>query len=619
MEIRLAAAGRRAPLRGRTNECGLLDGLLADVRRSEGRSLVLQGEAGIGKTALLEYLVESASDMTVLRAVGVESEMELAYASLHQLCAPVLSRLGRLPGPQREALKIVFGVAAGAPPDRFLVGLGVLSLLSDSAEQRPVLCVVDDAQWLDRASAVTLAFVARRLLAERIGLVFAAREPSQELQHLSGLQVYGLRNGDARALLGTAVRFGLDGRVRDRLIAETRGNPLALLELPRGLTATQLALGFGLVDPQALSGRIEESFMRRLEALPADARRLLLLAAAEPVGDPVLLWRAAAQLGIEPGAADHAENEGLLAIGELVIFHHPLVRSAVYGSAAVEDRRAVHLALAEMTDREVDPDRRAWHLAAATTGPDEEVAAELERSAGRAQARGGVAAAAAYLKRSLALTLDPERRVGRALAAGQAQLQIGSFDEALRLLASAEVAWLDELGRARVDLLRGQIAFASNWGAEAPALLLTAARQLESLDPVLARETYLDAWGAAYFAGSPFRPPTHLGSAPERFAAVRPLAHGHRRTSLGGIHIEPSREHVCARRSARGRTTAMGMAGHGRGVDAVGRRDSRQAAYPTVAVAAGCRLPGAAVALSPSGRLKRGLAWRFCNRGFADR
>jgi DNA-binding CsgD family transcriptional regulator len=375
---------------------------------------------------------------------------------------------------------------------------------------------------------VTLAFVARRLLAERIGLVFAAREPGEELEHVSGLEVRGLRNGDARALLGTAVQFILDERVRDRIIAETRGNPLALLELPRGLTATQLALGFGLVDPQALPGRIEESFMRRLDALSEDARRLLLLAAAEPVGDPVLLWRAAAQLGIEPGAADHAENEGLLAIGELVIFRHPLVRSAVYRAAAIEDRRAVHLALAEATDREADPDRRAWHLAAATTGPDEQVAAELERSAGRAQARGGVAAAAAFLRRSVALTLDPARRAERCLAAAQAHLQAGAFGAAVELLATVDAGSLDELGRARADLLRGQIAFASGAGGEVPALLLKAARQLESLDPALARETYLDAWGAAWFAGGAARVGTleevsgAAMSAPRPSSAPRP-------------------------------------------------------------------------------------------------
>jgi DNA-binding CsgD family transcriptional regulator/tetratricopeptide (TPR) repeat protein len=503
MGTRLAGPGRHGALRGRAEECGLLDGLLADVRRGEGRSLVLRGEAGIGKTALLEYLIESASGMTVLRAVGVESEMELAYAGLHLLCAPLLDGLARLPLPQSEALRVVFGMTAGPPPDRFLVGLGVLSLLSEAAEESPLLCVVDDAQWLDQASALTLAFVARRLLAEPVGIVFAAREPGAELQHISGLEVRGLRNGDARALLGTAVRFILDEPVRERIIAETRGNPLALLELPRGLTASQLALGFGLVDPRALPERIEESFIRRLEALAEDARRLLLLAAAEPVGDPLLLARAAAQLEIEPGATDRVQSEGLLAIGERVIFRHPLVRSAVYRSAAVEERRAVHLALAEMTDRELDPDRRVWHLAAAATGPDEDVASELERSAGRAQARGGVAAAAAFLRRSVALTHEPGRRAGRCLAAAQAHLQAGAFDEALRLLASAEAETLDALGRARVELLRGQIAFASTGGGgEAPALmLLEAARRLEPLDPALARETYLEAWNAAYYAG----------------------------------------------------------------------------------------------------------------------
>ena len=510
-------SGRRDALRGRVEQCGLLDGLLADVRRGEGRSLLLRGEAGIGKTALLQYVIESALEMTVLRAVGVESEMELAYASLHQLCGPILDRLPRLPEPQREALEIVFGVAGGAAPDRFMVGLGVLSLLSEVAEERPLLCVVDDAQWLDQASAVTLAFVARRLLGEPVGIVFAARQPGQELQDVSALEVNGLRNGDARALLGTVVRFILDERVRERIIAETHGNPLALLELPRGLTASELAVGFGLADAQALSGRIEESFIRRLEALSEDARRLLLLAAAEPIGDPVLLWRAAQLLEIEPGAADRAESEGLLAIGERVIFRHPLVRSAVYRSATIGDRRAVHLALAEVTDRELDPDRRAWHLAAAATGPDEEIAAELARSAGRARARGGVAAAAALLRRSVALTRDPGRRAERALAAAQAHLQAGAFDAALQLLSSAEAGSLDELGRARVDLLRGQIAFASNFGGEAPPLLLNAAKRIEPLDVALARETYLDAWGAAYFAGQIAR----VGDVREVSAAAR--------------------------------------------------------------------------------------------------
>jgi DNA-binding CsgD family transcriptional regulator len=471
------------------------------IRKRESRSLVLRGEAGIGKTALLEYLLGSASDLTFVRAVGVESEMELAFAGLHQLCARLLDRLARLPAPQRQALEIVFGLSAGAPPDRFLIGLAALSLLSEAAEERPLLCVVDDAQWLDRASAQVLAFVARRLSAEPVGLVFATRELDANLRGLPQLEVKGLRNGAARAVLGTAVQLRLDERVRDRIIAETHGNPLALLELPRGLSATQLAGGFGLLGTEALPGRIEESFVRRLNPLPDATRWLLLIAAAEPVGDPLLLWLAAERLGIPVSAGNPGETDGLLAIDEPVTFHHPLVRSAVYRSATVEDRRAVHLALAEVTDRTVDPDRRAWHLAAAASGPSEEVASELERSADRTRARGGLAAAAAFLHRSVILSNDPAARVRRTLAAAQATLHAGDFDGALRLLAYADRRMLDELQMARVELLRGQIAFASSMGDAAPPLLLKAGTRLEPLDAGLARETYLDAWGAALFAG----------------------------------------------------------------------------------------------------------------------
>jgi DNA-binding CsgD family transcriptional regulator len=500
MADRPAAVGP-LKLRGRRSECAALDGMLAAVREGESRTLVVRGEAGVGKTALLAYLLERASGCRIARAVGVESEMELAFASLHQLCAPMLDRVGRLPAPQRDALEIVFGLRAGAAPDRFLVGLAVLSLLSGAAEERPLVCVVDDAQWLDRSSAQALAFVARRLVAEQVGLVFAAREAAEELRGIPDLEVRGLGNGDARALLGSVVRFRLDEQVRDRIVAETRGNPLALSELPRGLTATQLADGFGLVGAHVLPERIEESFLRRLEALPAETRLLLLVAAAEPVGDPLLVWGAAERLGIDASAAAPAATEGLLAIGERVTFRHPLVRSAVYRSASPQERSVVHQALAEVTDAEVDPDRRAWHLAAAATGPDEAVALELERSAGRAQARGGLAAAAAFLQRSLALTRDRARRTDRALAAAQASLQAGAFDAALRLLATAEAGSLDEFQNARAELLRGQIAFASGAGSDAPPLLLKAAQRLERLDPELARETYLDAWGAALFAG----------------------------------------------------------------------------------------------------------------------
>jgi len=488
-------------LLGRQRERQALDVLLGDLRSGRGWALVVRGEAGVGKSALLEYAAGAAPDMRVIRAVGVESEMELAFAGVHQLCAPLLDRLEGLPGPQRDALGIAFGLRGGGAPDRFLVGLAVLTLLSEAAGDRPLLCLVDDAQWLDRASAVVLAFAARRLLAEPVGLIFAARDPGEQLGGLPDLEVRGLEEADARGLLRSVVRVRLDEQVRDRIVAETRGNPLALLELPRGLSPAQLAGGFGLTGAQAVTGRIEESYRHRLEALPAGTRVLLLVAAAEPAGDPVLVWRAAGRLGVEASAAAAAEADGLVEIGTRVRFRHPLVRSAVYRSAALPDRRAAHLALAEATDRDRDPDRRAWHLAAAAAGPDEAVAAELERSAGRARARGGVAAAAAFLQRAAALTAEPGPRTARALAAAHANLQAGAFDAALELVATAEAGPLDDLQRAQAGLLRGQVAFAAGAVGEAPALLLQAARQLEPLDGALARQTYLEAWTAALYAG----------------------------------------------------------------------------------------------------------------------
>jgi DNA-binding CsgD family transcriptional regulator len=501
MQSRPSGGERRNSLLGRTDECATLDGLIDDVRRGESRSLVLRGEAGIGKTALLRYLMKSATDLAVYRAMGVESEMELAFASLHQLCGPMLDRLPTLPAPQRQALETVFGLRESGPPDRFLVGLAVLSLFSEVAEDRPLLCVVDDAQWLDQASALTLAFVARRLLAERVGMVFAAREPVEELQHLSELEVHGLRGSDARALLNSAVRFDLEPQVRDRIVAETRGNPLALMELPHGLTATQLAGGFGVFSAQDLSGHIQASFVRQLEALSDDARRLLLVAAAEPLGDPLLFWRAAERLAIAPAAAEEAEAEGLLAIDERVRLRHPLARSAVYRSAAPIERRNAHRALAEATDPDTDPDRRAWHRAQAAVGVDEAVAGELERSADRARARGGAAAAAAFLARAAELTPDAAQRGRRALAAAQAKFDAAGSDAALELLATAEFAPLDELQRARLERLRAEISFTRTRGSDAPALLLGAARRLEPLDVAMARETHLEAMAAAMFAG----------------------------------------------------------------------------------------------------------------------
>ncbi len=432
---------------------------------------------------------------------GIESEMEIAYAGLHQLCAPLLDRLERLPAPQRDALGITFGDCVGVVPDRFLVGLAVLGLLSESAKERPLLCVVDDAQWLDRASASTLAFVARRLLAEPVVMLFAARDPGDEFAGLPELVIEGLGDTDARALLASVIPGRLDQRVADVVLAEARGNPLALLELPRGLSADQLAGGFGLPGALSLQGRIEESFVARLEALPEGTRLFLLAAAAEPTGDPGLLWRAADRLGITGQVLDPAESVGLIEVGARVRFRHPLARSAVYRAATPPERRRVHRALAESTDAQVDPDRRAWHLAEATAAPDDEIAAELERAAGRAQARGGLAAAAAFLERSARLTVQPAARADRSLAAVGAKQAAGACDAALALLAAVEAEPLDELQRARVDLLRGQIAFALDRGRDAPALLLRAAQRIEPLDPALARETYLDALSAATFAG----------------------------------------------------------------------------------------------------------------------
>jgi DNA-binding CsgD family transcriptional regulator len=488
-------------LLGRRRERELLDSLLQTAGSGDGGVLVLHGEAGVGKTALLEYAVEAAQAFRVLRTGGVEAEMELPFAALQQLCSPILELNERLPPPQRDALAVALGLSAGKAPDPFLIGLAVLGLMSEVAEERPLLCAVDDAQWLDRASARALAFVARRLLAEKIALLFAARDPDETFKGLPELQVEGLNARDARTLLESVLPARLDAPVLERLIVEARGNPLALLEMPLGLTSAQMAGGFGLPTTLPLSSQIEENFTRRLGSLPRDARRLLLLAAADPVGDPPLVWRAAGRLGIPEPTAEIVQSEGLLALDARVTFRHPLVRSAVYRASAPHERREVHRALAEATDPEADPDRRAWHGAQATSIPDEEVAAELERSAARAQARGGFAAAAAFLERATALTPEESRRSGRALAAAQAKLQAGALDDALRLVATAESGVLSELEQATAELLRGRISFLATRSSDAGALLLKAAERLCDVDPELARETYLEALTAAIFAG----------------------------------------------------------------------------------------------------------------------
>jgi DNA-binding CsgD family transcriptional regulator len=485
----------------RHSERAVLDGVVEAVRAGESRALILSGEPGVGKTALLEYLHGQASDCRVVRVAGVQSEMELPFAALHQVCAPVLGSLQGLPPPQRDALRTAFGMSPGPAPDRFLVGLAVLSLLSDAAEQQPLLCLVDDEQWLDRASAQVLDFVARRLGAESVGLVFAARVPSSDLAGLPELKVAGLREAGAQALLDAQLIGPLDTRVRDQILAETHGNPLALLELVRGVTTHQLAGGFGLPGTLDLSGGIDERFRRRVDALPGPTRLLLLIAAAEPLGDPALVWRAAARSGIGAEAAAPAVQAGLIEFGTRVSFRHPVVRSVVYGSTSPQHRQAVHAALAEVTDLQLDPERRAWHRAQAAPGPDEDVAADLECCAQRAQARGGMAAAAAFLERATALTLDPRRRTERALGAATAHLQAGALDAVRRLLSVAETGAITDLQHARIDLIAADLAFVTNRGSDASPLLLKAARRLEPIDPQLSRATYLRSVTATILSG----------------------------------------------------------------------------------------------------------------------
>jgi DNA-binding CsgD family transcriptional regulator len=488
-------------LLGREREMLALEGLLRGVGDEGGGVLVVHGEGGVGKTALLDFGVAGAEGFRTIRAAGVEAEMELPFAAVQQLSSPFLDRMVGLPGPQEEALGVALGLRSGPPPDPFLIGLALLGLLAEVAEEQPVIFVVDDAQWLDTASAQTLAFVARRLLAEKIAMVFATRESGGPLAGLPELEVYPLDRPDSRALLEAVLPAPLDKRVLERIVIETRGNPLALLELPRGLTSAQLAGGFGLPPALPVSTGVEESFTRRLARLPEDAQRLALLAAADPVGDPALVGRAAASLGIEEPAANALESENILAFAPRVAFRHPLVRSAVYRTATPEARREVHAALAQATDPDLDPDRRAWHRAQATLAPAEDVAAELEHSAGRAQERGGLAAAAAFLERSAELTPDPSRRAQRALAAAQTKYQAGALEDALDLLQGVEaITPADDLVLAKSHLLRAQIAFTSMRGDPAQ-LLLGAARELEVPDPALARATYLEALTATSVAG----------------------------------------------------------------------------------------------------------------------
>ncbi|HEX3428711.1 MAG TPA: LuxR C-terminal-related transcriptional regulator [Candidatus Limnocylindrales bacterium] len=491
---------RSEELVGRDREREVLERVLASARIGRAAVLVVRGEPGVGKTALLDA-VAAGTELHVLRTVGIEGEVELPFAAVQQLCAPILELRTRLPAPQRLALEVAFGLSTGQPPNAFLIGLAIVGLLSEAAAERPLFCIVDDAQWLDRASTAALSVVARRLSAERIALVFAMREVGGPAAGLPELEVRGLGHRHARALLEAALPAPMDGLVLERVIIETRGNPLALLELPRRMSPTQLAGGFGLPAAVPVHAGIEDSFRTWFAALPDDARRLVLLASADPTGDAALVWRAARALGIGESAALAAESEGLVAFDGAVTFRHPLVRTAVYRAAGADERSQAHRALAASIDSNVDPDRRAWHRAQGATMPDEQIAAELEGSAARAQARGGSAAAAAFLERAAALTIDPALRAGRTLAAARARHLSGGLDDALALVVSAEVGPLDEFQRANAEVLKARIFFAADRGSEAPALLLAAAERFEPLNASLARETYLDALTAALFAG----------------------------------------------------------------------------------------------------------------------
>lgn len=516
---------RPEALVGRARELQVLGDLLADLRAGRSGALVVHGEPGAGKTALLDALAELAVDARVVRVAGVEAEMELAFAAMHQLCAPMLDRLELLPKPQRQALEVTFGLSVGPAPERLLLGLAVLGLLSEVATDRPLICLVDDAQWLDEESAQVLAFVARRLGAEAVGLAIASREVGPELAGLPDLAVEGLGEEDARTLLRSVLTVPADPRVVDQFLAEAQGNPLAVLELTRGSGAAAFVEGFAPPHPNELAKTMEERFRQRVDRLPEETQRLLVLASADPLGDPLLLWRAAARLGIGTHAATPAVEDDLIAFGARVRFRHPLVRSAVYRSAAEDQRRAAHAALAEATDAAVDAERRAWHRAEAASGPDEDVASELEAYADRAQTRGGMAAAATFLERAAELTPDPADRAARALAAGEAKVHAGALTAASNLLAIAETGPLDESARARLDLVRAQLAFASGRSSQAPALLLQAARRLQAIDAHLARATYLDAFMAAHLAVSLAGPEADVAAVARAAASAPPPSH----------------------------------------------------------------------------------------------
>jgi DNA-binding CsgD family transcriptional regulator len=492
-------------LLGRREEQRRLAALLHGAREGRAGVLVLRGEAGIGKSVLLSDLAKNADDFCICRAAGVESEMELAYAGLQQLCGPLAGHNVELTTLRRNALDQVFGLTEGAPPERFLVGIAALDLVATAAQKQPIVWLIDDAQWIDQASMQAIGFVGRRLLAERVVILIATRDVSDgnELAGLPELRIGGLNSEDAGKLFDSVVSGPTDPLVRDRVISETRGNPLALLELPRVWTTAELVEGLSESAGTPLAGRLESAFAKRLRELPADTQTLLVLAAAEPQGDPALLWSAAQRLGLDWSAAAPAERAGLLQVGQGVYFRHPLVRAAAYRGAPLEKRLEVHRILAEVADPIHDADRRAWHRACSTVGHDEKIAAELERTAGRARARGGLLAAAALHERAALLTPHGERRADRTLAAARAKRDAGAFESALRLLSVVETEPRSELRTALAEQLRGKIAFDQRRSSEAAELLLSAAQRIEPFVPRAARDMRLEALAAAVWAGGP--------------------------------------------------------------------------------------------------------------------
>ncbi len=490
-------------LLGRDRELGRLLTLIRRARDGQSGALVLSGEAGVGKTALLDRVVDLAeSDVRIERMVASESELELTYAGLQLMCGHMMSAAANLPVPQREALETVFGLRDSGVPNPLVVGLAVQGLLTQVAGDNALLCIVDDAQWLDEVSARAVASVARRLGSERIAVVMAMRNVAGQFADLPQLLVEGLGDNDARELLRLALHGAIDHRVRDQLITESRGNPLALRELPGTLSPADLAGGFALVGSVPLQSRIEQSLLARLEPLPPPTRMLLLLAAADPTGDPGLLWRSSAMLGLGPDNLDAAQQaDALVVVGSRVRFRHPLIRSAVYQAASPEDRRAVHAALADATYVARDPDRRAWHRASATVAPDENVAVDLEQSAERARARGGVAANAAFLERAAELSPAASQRAERLIAAAVAKLDAGAPESALRLVDSARDLPLTPLQEALIDRLRARAGYALRRDRSAPRQLLRAAQDLEPHDEALARDTYMEALSAAMYGG----------------------------------------------------------------------------------------------------------------------